>query len=221
MSWCLLTCSTKLPVLLTTHLWVTQQLATLRRYRWWCFVRQSERCDWQCPSKKTNDTKFVSLMNILGSNLCVKNCLTLKIMEPLRGSKSWRNPACELKKIPWVRGSKTRPVGITDSFFDSPSSRPRIGSCLTNPPKMARLILLVESIIRIAMGGGGIKFYHLNLFCSLLKVWSLPLSEWDVATQMLSGAFTMNLIVEPIRGRNCLCLPSSRHLTITFSDPPL
>lgn len=93
-------------------------------------------------------------MNILGSNLCVKNCLTLKIMEPLRGSKSWRNPACELKKIPWVRGSKTRPVGITDSFFDSPSSRPRIGSCLTNPPKMARLILLVESIIRIAMGGG-------------------------------------------------------------------
>lgn len=38
---------------------------------------------------------------------------------------------------------------------------------------------------------------------------------------MLSGALTMYVIVEPIRGRNCFRDIPSRHLTITFSEPPL
>jgi hypothetical protein len=63
-----------------------------------------------------------------------------------------------LRKFPWLRGSKTRPVGNTDSFFDSVCSRPRIGSCLANS-RIARLILLVESMKLIAVKEGKNHLY--------------------------------------------------------------
>ena len=86
-----------------------------------------------------------------------------------------------MRKVPWLRGSKTRPVGNTDSFFDSVCSRPRIGSCLANP-RIARLILLVESMKRIAVKGGKNHLYvhHSNLKKVIITIVKMRSGDADV-----------------------------------------